>query len=66
MIVLSPNFMDSANIGVIQGGRSLRLSLKTRQCLRIFGYVIWQELESNKAVQVYIFSLVDHTHPTPA
>jgi len=66
MIVLSPDFMDSANIGVIQGGCGLRLSLKTGQRLRILGHVIGQELESNKAVQVDIFRFVHHPHPTTA
>jgi len=63
---LSPNFMDSANVGVIQGGRGLRLSLKPRQRLRIVAYIIWKELESNKTVQSAVLGFVDHAHSAAA
>jgi hypothetical protein len=31
-------------------------------CLRVFGYVVGQELEGNKATELHIFCLVDNAH----
>jgi len=58
--------MDRADIWMVQSGRSLSLSLKSDQCLGVLSYFVRQELESNKAVQIYVFRLIDDTHPPAA
>jgi len=47
---------------MIQGGRGLRFALKAGECLRIFSNLIRQELQGDKAMQLYVLSLVDHAH----
>src|SRR6266852_2956574 len=58
------NLVDGADVRMIQGRGSLGFALKTAECLRVFGYVIGQELESNKPAEFYVLSLVNHTHPS--
>lgn len=63
LIVLLPDLMDGANVGVVQSGSRLRLSLKASQGLRVFCDIIGQELQGDKAMQLYVFSLVN---PNPS
>jgi len=60
------DLVDGADIGMVEGGGSLRLTLKTGQSLRVFGDVIGQELEGDKAVEVQVLGLVNHAHATAA
>jgi hypothetical protein len=64
--VLVVNFVNGADVGVIQRGSGFRLALKAGECLRVFGYVVGEELEGNKATELDILSFVNHTHPTAA
>ncbi len=63
---LLSNFIDCADIGMVEGRRRLSLSLESGQCLRVFGDIIGQELQRYESVQRYVLSLVDHTHPAVA
>lgn len=60
------NFIDRADIGVIQRGRSTRLAPKAFQRLGIFGKVVSQELESDKSTEMGVFRLVDDPHAATA
>ena len=60
--MLVVNFVDRANVGMIQCRGRLGFALKAAEGLRIFGYVIGQELESHKATEFDVLSLIDHTH----
>jgi len=60
--VLIVNFVDRANIGMIQCGRSLGFALKTAERLRVFGYIVGQELESHKATELHILGFIDDAH----
>ena len=64
--VLFANIVNRANVGMIQGGRGLRLALKTTERLGIARHLIRKELQSNEAVQASVLGLVDHTHPSAA
>ena len=64
--VLVVNFVDRADIGVIQCGGGLGFALEAAEGLRVFGYVVGQELESHKATELHILSFIDHTHTTAA
>jgi len=61
-----PNLVDGADIGMVQCGRGLSLSLEASQRLRVFGYFFGQELQGDKTVQRQVFSLVDYAHPAAA
>jgi len=48
---LLPDFVDSANVRVVQGGSRLRLALKASQGLRVVSDVVWQEFQGDKTMQ---------------
>ena len=48
--IVLPDVINSANIGVIQCGRSLGLAPKATENLGGIGYIIGQELECHKTV----------------
>ncbi len=56
-VVLVVNFVDGADIGMIQCRCRLGFALKAAEGLRVFGYVVRQELESDKAAEL--------PHPRP-
>jgi len=55
--VLAVNFVDRADVRVIECRGSSSFALKTAESLRIFSYFIGQELESNRPSELYILSL---------
>ena len=60
------NFVDSSDVRMIQGGACFGFTLETTEGLRIFGDIIGQELQGDKAAQFDVFGLVDDTHPPTA
>src|ERR1035438_4765848 len=60
------DFVDRANVRMIQGGSGLRFSFEAGQSLRILGNLLWEELQGNKTVKLYVLGLIDHTHPAAA
>jgi hypothetical protein len=64
--MLVVNFVDGANVGMVQRGGSLGFALKAAERLRVFGYIVGQKLERHKATEFHILSLVDHTHAAAA
>src|SRR5579872_3925035 len=65
-VLVLPDVVNGANVGVIQSRSGLRFALKSGQRLWVAEDLFWQELERNKAMQTGILGLVDHTHPAPA
>src|SRR4029077_1695995 len=65
-VVLLSDFVNGADVGMIQGGSRLRLPLEARQRLCVLGYLIRQELQGDKSVEVYVLALVNDTHATTA
>ncbi len=66
LAVLLADFVDGADVGMVQSGGGLRFALEARQRLRILGNIVGQELEGDKAMQPCVFGLVDNTHPAAA
>ena len=64
--VLVVDFVDGADVGMVQGGGGLGFALEAAECLRVFGHVVGQELEGDKAAELHVLGLVDHTHPAAA
>ncbi len=50
--VLLVNFVDGADVGMVQSGGGLRFALEARQRLGIFSNLVGQELEGDKAMQL--------------
>ena len=41
--ILVTDVVNGANVGVVQSGGGLRLTLEAGQCLRVPGYFIWKD-----------------------
>ncbi len=57
------NLEHHADVGMIQRRSCLRFALESCQCLCVLGHIVRQEFESHEAMQLYILSFVNHTHP---
>ena len=64
--VLVVDFVDRANVRMIEGGGSARLAPETLQPLRILGRTVGQKLERHEASELSILSFVDDTHAPAA
>ena len=60
------DFVDRADVRMVQGGRSACLPPKTFQRLWVLGYVLGQEFESNKATEVGVLGLINDPHTAAA
>jgi hypothetical protein len=60
------NFVDRADVRVVQGGRGFGFPLKTAESLRVVGEFVGKELQGDVATELEVFRFVHHTHaPTP-
>src|SRR5208282_1369606 len=55
--------VNSADVGMIQSRRRLRLSPETTQGLRIARYLVGQKLQRHETMETSVLGLVDHAHP---
>jgi len=60
------DFVDRADVRVVQRGRSLGFSLETAEGLRIIGEFVGKELQSDVATELKVFSLIHHAHAPAA
>jgi hypothetical protein len=60
------DFVNGADVRVIQGRGGLGFTPEAAEGFGIFRYWIGKELESHKAAEFEIFSLVDNPHPAAA
>ena len=60
------DFMDRADIWMVQGRGRSRFAPKSFERLRIMGDIVGQEFERDEAPKLSVFCFVDDTHPTPA
>jgi len=58
--------IDSANVGVVQGGSGLRFPFEAGERQRIFGDLVGQELESDAAMKAGIIGFVNNAHTATA
>jgi len=56
------NFVNRADVGMVERRCRPRLPAEALQCLRVLGDVVRQKLERNKAAKIEVFSLVNHAH----
>ena len=64
--VLFVNFVDGADVRMIQGRGRLSFALKAFEGLRVSGHVVGQELQRDETAEFDILGLVDHAHTTAA
>src|ERR1035441_10429025 len=64
--VLVVNFVDGTNVRVVQCGGGLGFALEAAERLRVFGYVVRQEFERDKAIEFDVLSLKNNAHATTA
>lgn len=64
--LLLTNVVDSANIGVIQRRRGLRLALKAGKCLRIVSNIFREEFQSDEPVEPRVLGFIDNSHAPTA
>src|ERR1700675_4865047 len=62
LTILLPDFIDRADIGMVEGRGRLRLPLEASQCLGILGDIIGEKFQGDKSAQSYILGLVDDAH----
>ena len=56
------DFMDGANIWMVQDGSGLRLAFETAQSLGVCSEAIREELQGNEAVELGVLSFIDDGH----
>src|SRR5437763_3364551 len=64
--LLVVDFVDSADVRMIQGLSRFGFTLESGQGLRIVCNIIRQELKGNKPTELYIFCLINYAHPATA
>src|SRR5713101_8449605 len=60
------NLVDGADIGMIEGRSRAGFPAEAFQRLMVLGYVVRKEFQRDKAAQLGVLRLVDHTHTTAA
>ena len=62
LLAVLPDFIDGADVGMIESRCRPCLSAKPLQRLRVSRQFLGQELEGHEAAKVGILSLIDHAH----
>src|SRR5579883_1376662 len=63
---VASDFMDRADVRVVEGGGGSRFAPESLQGIRIVRHFIGQELEGYEATQVRVFGLVNHAQAAAA
>ena len=66
LLAMFADFVDGANVGMIESRRRTRLPSKPFQRLRISRQFIGQEFESDESAKLGVFSFIDHAHAATA
>jgi len=60
------DFVDGANVRVVERGGGAGLALETLEGLGLMGQLWGKDLQCYEAAEFGVLSLVDHTHPAAA
>jgi len=58
------DFVDGADVGMVQGRCRPRLSPESLQDLRIARYQVWQKFQRDEAAKLCVLCFVHHAHST--
>ncbi len=61
-----PNFVNGADVGMVQSGSGAGFAAKTFEGLRVVRDIVGQELQRDEAAERGVFGAVDDTHPAAA
>jgi hypothetical protein len=64
--MLVVNFVDRADVGVIEGRGSFGFALEAAKSLEVLRDIIGQEFQRDETVQLDVLGLIDDTHAAPA
>ena len=60
------NFVDGADVGVIEGGGGLRFALETFESLRVAGEIFGEKFQRDETAELGVFGFVDDAHSAAA
>ena len=60
------NFVDGADVGVVESGGGTSLAAETFERLRIVSYVVGQEFQGDKAAEAGVFRFIYDAHSAAA
>ncbi len=60
---VAADFMNGANVGVVEGGRSAGFALEAFQRLLVVGQIFGEKFQRNETSQSGVFGLVNNAHP---
>src|ERR1700693_3118710 len=66
LLAVLADFVDGANVWMVESGGGTRLAAEAFESLRVARHLLRQELEGDEAAQFGVFSFVDHTHASAA
>ncbi len=66
VLIVLADFVDRANVGMIQGRGGARFAAKALQSLRVLREIIGQELEGDEASKLGVLGFVDDAHAAAA
>src|SRR5580704_1136703 len=66
LALVLPDFVDRADVGMIQRRSGARLTTETFERLRVAGYIIRKKFQCDEAPQFGVFGLIDNSHATAA
>ncbi len=61
-VAMLADFVDGADVGMIQGGSGAGFAAKTFERLRIAGEIVGQKFQRNEAAEFSVFGFVNHAH----
>src|SRR5258708_901420 len=64
--ILLVDFMNCANVGMVQSRSGLGFTAKTAQDLSTFGHFVGQKLQRNKAIEFGVLGFEYYAHPAGA
>ena len=66
LAVLLVDFVDGADVGMVQSGGGFGFTLEAGEGLRILGDIVGQEFQSDEAAEFEVFGFVDYAHAAAA
>ncbi len=66
LLAVLADFVDGADIGMVEGRSGASLAAEALQRLRVARHFVGKELEGDEAAEVGVFGLVDYSHAAAA
>ena len=66
LLAVFADFIDGADVRVVESGRGVSLAAKAFESLRVLRKILGQEFEGDEAAEFSVLGLVNHAHAAPA